>query len=231
MHYPKTYVLYFQQLLPLSECEAKDGRLVGLLLMDLVESKPDGLAHAIRTFANRMAMLRECGFPMGDFLVALIVASAHSPSDSFAAESESRSVMPSPASVTTEQAAAIGRKLASAMCQPPATAAAVREAVDLHSSLRTMISRYVWFLPMLEVLLVHTAERRRSTITQRFTSIVAPTRGREATEATADESRILVAPNAEGAVNGGFYSVVRPVSHPLISRPRRVVNGGITLLQ
>ena len=227
MHIPKTYVLYCQQLLPLSECDAKDGRLVGLLLMDLVESKSDGLAHAIREFANRMAMLRECGFPMGDFLVALIVASAHSPSDSFAAESESRSVILSPASatasVTTEQAAAIGRQLASATCQPRATAAAVREAVDLHSSLRTMISRYIWFLPMLEVLLAHTAEPRRSTIARRFTSIrsrssiVAPTRGPEATEATADESRILVAPNAEGAVNGGFDSVVRPVLHPLIS--------------
>jgi hypothetical protein len=209
MHPPKTYALYFQQLLPLSECDANDGRLVAHLLMDLADSKPDDLAHAIRAFANCMAMLRDCGFPMGEFLVALIISSAHSPSDKFAAELESRSVILSPASVTTEQAAAIGRKLASATCQPPATAAAVREAVDMHSSLRTMISRYIWFLPMLEVLLAHAAEPRRSTIARRLTSIVAPTHGREATEATADESRIRVAPNAVGAVNGGFDSVVR----------------------
>jgi hypothetical protein len=222
MHPPKVYVLYFQQLLPLSECEAKDGRTVGHLLMDLVEGKPDDLAHATRTFANCMAMLRDCGFPMGEFLVALILfitARGQSPPENIAAESPSQSVLRNATSVTKEQAAAIGRKLASAMCQPlAATVAAVHKIADLHSALRTMISRFLWFLPMLEVLQVRTAQRRRSTVARRLSSIVTPARGPEAIEATAEGSLIHVAPNAKGANDNSFDSVVRLGLHPPIAR-------------
>jgi hypothetical protein len=206
MHSPKTYMLYFQQLLPLSKCEARDGRIVGSLLIDLVESKPKDLAHAIRTFANRMAMLRDCGFRMGEFLVALMSAQASSAPESGSA------VIQDPASVTNEQAAAIGRRLATTQW-PHATAAAARRAVDLQPTLRTMRSRYAWFVPMLEVFVVQAAERRRSTVARRLTSIVTPDVGPEATEETAEEPLVHVAvlPKAAGADDGSFDSVVRLV--------------------
>jgi hypothetical protein len=199
MKFPKSQQLYFLQLLPLSECKADDGRVAGHLLMDLIEKKRDNQALAIRAFVNCMAMLRECGFRMGEFLVALISARASSFSETCTA------VLQDPASVTNEQAAAIGRKLASTLCQPPATAVAVRKAVDLHSVLRTMRSRYAWFVPMLEVLLVVQAtERRRSTSSRRLSSLVVPDPEQTATA----ESRIHVEPNAEGADDGSFDSVV-----------------------
>ena len=192
MHCPKTYVLYFQQLLPLSECDAKDGRLVGHLLMDLVESKPDDLAHAIRAFANCMAMLRDCGFPMGECLVALIIASAHSPSDSFAAESESRSVILSPTSVTTEQAAAIGIMVARRLRSTRMPATALRKVVNTSAVLQTLKASYVWFVPMLEVLTVHEAKQApRPILGTRLSSIVAaeaPNSNVEADEANEESS-------------------------------------------
>jgi hypothetical protein len=160
MHVLPSQQLYFQQLWPLASCDANDGRLVGQLLVDLVDSKPDNLAHVIRTFANRMSMLREADFPMGEFLVALISARNQSAPQIVA------TVVADHVSVTKEQAINIGRNLAS--CQP--RAAALRRAVDSLSVLRTMRSRYIWFLPMLEVLLVQAAEpeRRRSTIAARL---------------------------------------------------------------
>jgi hypothetical protein len=207
MHVLPSQQLYFQQLWPLANCDAKDGKLVGQLLVDLVETKPDDLAHAIRTFANRMTMLRECGFPMGEFLVALMSAQTQSEPQIVGA------VMTDHISVTAEQASAIGRSLASALRQPPATATAVRRAVDL--VMHTMRSRYIWFLPMLEVLLVQGAERRRSTIARRLSSLVTPGPG---PEAIMEETLIHVAPSAEGAYVGLFASVVQLVLHPPVAR-------------
>jgi hypothetical protein len=227
MQPPTSCVLYFQQVLPLGKCEARDGRVAGHLLKDLVEGKPRDLAHAIRTFANCMAMLRECGFPMAEFLVALMTGRAQGPNEKVAAESQSRSgVHDSQATwATKEQAAAIGRKLALVIPDVAEPAAigrklalvtpdvAVRKAVDLHSVLRTMNSRYIWFLPMLEVLLGHAAAHRRSTIARRLGSVITPARGPVASE----ESLIHVAPNAEGANEGSFDSVVRLALHPPVT--------------
>jgi hypothetical protein len=220
MHSPSTIALYFQQLLPLSECEAHDGRVVGNLLIDLVASKPKDLAHAIRTFVNRMAMLRECGFRMGEFLVALLSAQPQDAPESGSA------MMHDPASVTNEQAAAVGRRLAAKLWQPPSTAAAVRGAVDLQPALRTMRSRYAWFAPMLEVLLVQAAEHRRSTVARRRSSVVMPALGPEATDATAEESLVHVAHAALNIVSanaGSFDSVVRLVLRPLACCAGRAV--------
>jgi hypothetical protein len=203
---------------------------VGHLLMDLIERKPKDLAHAIGTFANRMSMLRECGFPMAEFLVALIIAAeiarTQSPPEHVAAESPARSVMPDPSSLTKEQAAAIGSRLVS-MCHSPVTAFALREAVDSHSVLSTMKTRYIWFVPMLEVVLVQAAEhgplasaRQLSTrlsssvgllafarqLSLRLSSSVAPDLAPE--EAVA--MRRASAP--EGAEDGSFDSLVRPIS-------------------
>jgi hypothetical protein len=99
---------YFQQLRPLSECDAEDGRMLGHMLVDLVESKPNDLAHAIRTFVNCTAMLRECSFcHIGAMLVRLLNADAPAGADDAAAI-----VALSPSTVTEQQASAIG----SAIC-------------------------------------------------------------------------------------------------------------------
>lgn len=62
---------------PLSECDAEDGRIVGYMLLDLVQGNRKDLAHAVRTFVNRAAMLRECGFCHIDaMLTCLLCATA-----------------------------------------------------------------------------------------------------------------------------------------------------------
>ena len=51
--------------MPLAECDPDDGRVVGRMLVELMGRKPKDAAHAIREFAGRTAMLRECGFGVG----------------------------------------------------------------------------------------------------------------------------------------------------------------------
>jgi hypothetical protein len=218
-------MLYFQQLQPLSKCVADDGRVVGHLLMDLIESKPKDLTHAMRTFSNRMAMLRECGFRIGAFLVALLY------SEHAAATPEKNNVLATgsqdPVAVTEEQAAAIGRTLAAAML-PSATSVAVHEAVNLHAVLRTMKSKYAWFVPMLETLLVQGADRRRSTISRRLSSVVTPASlDPEATEAIAGDSLIHAATKTtEGANDGSFDSIVRLPAFSVYRYPPSLDTGG-----
>ena len=223
-HPPKTMQVYFQQLWPLVNCDAEDGRLVGQLLIDLVESKPDDLAHAVRTFVNRMAMLRDCGFRMGQFLVTLLARQTSSANDSLAV------VLRDPASVTNEQAAAIGGKLAATLCQAGATATALHKAIESHSVLRTMRSRYIWFLPMLEVLLVQVMQEggRFLTVARRLTAIVTPNLGHQATEATTEESLIHVASNVAGADAGSFDSVVRSFASSRCTRWHIVTSSAVS---
>jgi hypothetical protein len=95
MSAPVTQQLYFQQLLPLGDCDAEDGRFVGHMLMAVVDSKPKDLPHAIRTFANQMAMLRECCCPrIGDMLVALL-SSAMPTTDAPSAADDAPAELPS----------------------------------------------------------------------------------------------------------------------------------------
>jgi hypothetical protein len=95
---------YFQQLLPPSSCDAEDGRRVGHELHDLVDSKPADLRRAIRTFADRSKMLRECGFRnIGDMLVAMFTPSTTPQSAVGAAIAAQDS-----GSISKEQAALIG---------------------------------------------------------------------------------------------------------------------------
>jgi hypothetical protein len=144
---------YFQQILPLASCEAEDGRIVGQLLLDLVETNPKDLAHAIREFANRTDMLRACGIShMGDMLVAMLTSSTavhsdseHTPTAGLTAEQLD--------SATAEQAAAIGGMLAARFRFCPAQSTALHQALDSHSVLHAMKLRHVWFVPMLELLL------------------------------------------------------------------------------
>jgi hypothetical protein len=163
MHPPKTYVLYWQQLRPIAECDADDGRVVGRLLLDLVDSKPTDLAHEIRTFANRMAMLRECSCShIGAMLVHLLTVEVQSGPD----ENDSASVVLSPSSVTEEQAIAIGRAIASSVKRSDMPATALRRLLQSNSVLRAMKSQYVWFFPMLEVLTDDEAPQGRGSVLQ-----------------------------------------------------------------
>jgi hypothetical protein len=169
MSIPKSIHLYFTQLRPLSKCVAEDGRVVGHLLMEWIERRPDDLAYTIRKFVNRTAMLRECGFRMGAFLAALICSSRRAEIASQVATTSQDFT-----STTEEQAAAIGRTLAAAIGQPLG-AAALQRAVESNPVLRAMQSTYAWLIPMLTVVVgAHEGGKpRRSTMTKRLSSILA----------------------------------------------------------
>jgi hypothetical protein len=198
VHPPTTLQLYFQQLWPLGRCAAEDGRVTGYLLAELVRSQPKELAHAIRTFANRMAMLRECGFGhIGAMLAALFATNA---------QSEAEHVTPSVqslASVTEAEATAIGRMLASIVHQAEAPEAALHMAFTSNRILGTMNAQYTWFLPMLHVLIRQRTTLRRSSIipiaARHFSSAVAP----EETEVTLFEGVLPIED-----IDTGFDSVV-----------------------
>jgi hypothetical protein len=171
---PATLHQYFQQILPVAHCTAEDGRVVGHLLMDLVSKAPKDLAHGIREFANRSAMLRECGMRhIGDMLAAMLVANTHSDSEHDLDENAT----PDVPSVTAEQATAIGGMLAARTRSSPVPAMALRDTVDSHYILCTMKALHPWFVPMLEVLLVAPESTQRSIsrrFTRRLSAIVAP---------------------------------------------------------
>ena len=146
--------------------------MLGHMLVDLVESKPNDLAHAIRTFVNCTAMLRECSFcHIGAMLVRLLNADAPAGADDAAAI-----LALSPSTVTEQQASAIGSAIALSVHRSESQAAALRQAVDLDPVLHTTKSQHLWFVPMLEVLLVppETAEPRRPSIARRLSAIVTP---------------------------------------------------------
>jgi hypothetical protein len=181
MHPPKTYQLYWQHLCPLRECDEDDGRVVGHLLRDLVESKPKDLAHAVRTFANRTTMLRECGFRhIGAMLASLLSsmsAGTQGGPDNFTAI-----VALDPSSVTEKQAIAFGHGIVSVVRQSHVPATALQRVVESHQVLRSM-KTFHWFVPMLEVITVQAADLlrrsadvlRRSTRAKRLTlSTIAP---------------------------------------------------------
>ena len=197
---PVTLLEYFQQVRPLAKCDAGDGRVVGQLLVDLVSSNPKDLPHAIREFAYRTAMLRDSGFAhIGEMLARLLRTDVQGvpdddttaiPSPTVATAAVASILAPSthsdsehmpqqeaacdPASVTVEQAAAIGSMVAMSLRSTHMPATAIMKVVNKNAVLRTMKSSYVWFVPMLEVLTVHKAKQaRRSTLGKRLSSIVA----------------------------------------------------------
>jgi hypothetical protein len=96
------------------------------------------------------------------------------------------------ASVTLEQAAAIGSMVARSLRSAHVPATALMKVVNKNAVLRTMTSSYVWFVPMLEVLTVHKAKQaRRLTLGKRLSSIVAaeaPSLNVEADEADEESS-------------------------------------------
>jgi hypothetical protein len=167
---PATLQLYFQHIRPLALCDAEDGRAVGRLLVDLVNSKVKDLAHAIRGFANRTAMLRDCNLRhMGDMLVATLAANGHSDSKLAPNENEAEN----PALVTAEQATAIGAMLAARTRSSEVPAIALHQVMHSHPILREMKMQHLWFSPMLEVVL-EAADARRHSIMRRLSAAVAP---------------------------------------------------------
>ena len=199
---PSTQQLYFQQVRPLAKCDSEDGRVVGHMLVDLVSSNPKDLPHAIREFAYRTAMLRDCGFAhIGDMLARLFSTDVQGGPDDDTTAIPSASVKtaavvsilaPSThgdsehtphqdaacdlASVTVEQAADIGSMVARSLRSAQMSATAIRKAVNKYAVLRTATNAHAWFGPMLEVLLVppEGAESRRHSLMKRISAIVTP---------------------------------------------------------
>jgi hypothetical protein len=136
-------------------------------------------------------MLRDCGFAhIADMLVRLLSADVQGgPDDEHTPQQDAAC---DPASVTVEQAAAIGSMVARSLRSAHMPAMALRNVVNKYAVLRTLKSSYVWFVPMLEVLTIHEAKQaRRPTLGKRLSSIVAaeaPNSNVEADEADEESS-------------------------------------------
>ncbi len=201
---PTTVQRYFQQIRPIAQCDAEDGRVVGHMLHDLVSSEPKDPPRAIREFAHRTAMLRECGLAhIGDMLARLLSADVRGQPD------RTRAIPSAPvpttavgldlSSLTEEQAIAIGAAIALSVREADMPATGLKRAVKSHAVLRAMKSKYVWFAPMLETIMAHTAaEARGSLWMKRLSSRIASVAPRDAAS-SADRAE----------EESGFSSVVR----------------------
>jgi hypothetical protein len=168
----KTLQVYFQSIRPLSACDAEDGRVVGRMLLDLVERQPKDLARSIREFVCRMEMLRKCGFRFIDRMLTCLLI----PDPEAGPDGDVPITTLDPSSVTEEQAIAIGGTIAQSVRRSHAPATAVRQVVNSHAVLRAMKSGFAWLVPMLEVLVaLKVAEFGRSTVMRRLSSLVKRT--------------------------------------------------------
>ena len=175
------------------------------MLHDLVSSKPKDLPRAVREFAHRTAMLRECGLAhIGDMLTRLLSGAVQGKSYNGTSAIPSSPVPTTaggldPSSLTEEQAVAIGAAIALSVREADMPATGVKRAVKSHAVLRAMKSKYVWFAPMLETIMAHkAAEPRGSVLMKRLSSRVTSVAPRDA------------ASSADGAEEeSGFSSVVR----------------------
>jgi hypothetical protein len=137
------------------------------MLKKLVESKPKDLAHAIRTFVNNTAMLRESGFRhIGVMLEHVLLADA-----SGGAVSDAAIVALDPSSVTKKHAIAIGGVIASSVRRSHVPRTALKRIVESHPVLRAVTLGHVWFVPMLEALTAREVASRRSLFVRRSSSI------------------------------------------------------------
>ena len=201
---PTTLQRYFQQIRPIEKCAAEDGRVVGHMLHDLVSSKPKDLPRAIREFAHRTAMLRECGLAhIGDMLARLLSADVQGKPDRTSsipsAPVPTTAVGLDPSSLTEEQAVAIGAAIVLSVREADMPATGLKRAVNSHAVLRAMSLKCVWFAPMLETIMAHkAAEPRGSLSMKRLSSSMASVAPKDA------------ASSADGAEEeSAFNSVVR----------------------
>jgi hypothetical protein len=180
-------------------------KLIGEL-HDLVSSKPKDLARSIREFTDRTGMLRDCGFAhIGDMLTRLLSAvDGQGGHDNDATAIPSSPVATTalgldPSSLTEKQAIAIGSAISSSVHQAHALAAGLNKVIKSHGVLQAMKSEYVWFVPMLEVVMAHkAAQPRGSMVMKRLRSSISPVASRDAAS---------IADTAEE--ESGFRSAVR----------------------
>jgi hypothetical protein len=210
---PLSLQLYFQQIRPLADCDANDGKVVGQLLVDLVERRPTDPPHAVREFAYRTAMLRECGLRnIGSMLARLLNADAYGPEDDVAIEGLD------PSSVTEKQAASIASAVMLSVYQSHMPAMALQKVINSQAVTKTMKSRYAWFVPMLEILL-----NRRAVELHRFSLVKRLSRMRGADVELADLNVVPLGgatPNSdEAGAERGFNSVVQPSAHSTVLSP------------
>ena len=178
MRVPHSMQLYFQHLRPPSDCSDEDGRTVGHLLTSLVQLKPNDLAHAIRSFVNRTAMLRESGWPhIGSMLVGVMGTFYFSVSGlhpgGYPARASPVPTHEDPSLGTEAQATLIGSLLASKVRSSHTPAAACHKSIRSNAVLAMMKERHNWFVPLMEVLLVLPMERRRSTASGKARASIA----------------------------------------------------------
>ena len=204
---PTTLQRYFQQIRPLAQCDAGDGRVVGQLLVDLASNKPKDLARAIREFVDRTAMLRDCGFAhIGDMLAQLLSADVQGrPDDTTVIQSTpvmTTAIGLEPSSLTEKQAVAVGGAIASCVRQAQALAAGLKMVTKSHAVLQAMKSEYAWFMPMLEAIMAHkAAQPRGSVVMNRLRSSILVASSDVALHADAADEE------------SGFSSVVRLGAH------------------
>jgi hypothetical protein len=176
------------------------------MLHDLVSSKPKDPPRAIREFAHRTAMLRECSLAnIGDMLARLLSADVQGKPDGTSAipygPVPTTAVELDPSSLTEEQAIAIGAAIVLSVSEADMPATGLKRIVQSHAVLRAMRSKYVWFAPMLETILAHKAAEPRGSLWMKRLS----SRLRVTSVAPRD-----AASSADGAEEeSGFFSVVR----------------------
>jgi hypothetical protein len=166
---PTTLQRYFQQIRPIAQCDAEDGRVVGQMLHDLVSSEPMDVPRAVREFAHRTAMLRECGLAhIGDMLARLLSADVRGKPDGTSAIPSApvptTVVGLDPSSLTEEQAVAIGAAIALSVREADMPATGLKRLVKSHAVLRAMNSKYAWFAPMLDTIMARRAAEPRGSL-------------------------------------------------------------------
>jgi hypothetical protein len=175
------------------------------MLMDLANSKPKDMAHAVREFAGRTAMLRDCGFGhIGAMLTPLLSADVQEgPMAIPSILGPTTAAGADPSSLTEKHAIAIGSAIASGVEETRMLATALKKVFRAHAVLQVMKSENAWFVPMLEVLIAHkVAKPRESVRVKRLGSRVAAVAPLPTIADGADEVH----------EESGFSSVVRLVA-------------------
>jgi hypothetical protein len=156
MRMPNDIQRYFIQITPPSELRAEDGALLGHLFMDLVATKkgPER-ALAIRTFVERTATLRECGFAHLDaFFRGIFEESVLFQLGlglrKFKAVSVPEVVAVNPGAMTAAASASIGHGFESTVRISATPADAIDDLLATYRALGVMAQRHVWFRAMLE---------------------------------------------------------------------------------
>jgi hypothetical protein len=144
---PYTLQVYFAQIQPVDNMKPEDGAFVGQMLVDVVEvTKKSDRASAIRTFAMRSSMLRECGFANLDAMLIGTLATA-----SLNVRPKDVSTL-DPTALTAAEAETIGRGLECMLRLSATHIEAVDELLLKYTALGVPTEQHAWFRPMLETI-------------------------------------------------------------------------------